>query len=150
MGDTQKHPGGRPPLYTSEDELKRIIDEYFDYCDNRIQRVYSAKSDGVIEIIDPAPYTMSGLARALDMSRDTLVEYSKKDQFSDTIRRARNRVHEDVERRLMEGKAQTGAIFNLKNNFGWKDKSEVDQNIRLPKPLADVSDVLNDNSVQED
>ena len=30
----------------------------------------------------------------------------------------------------METRNEKGAMFNLKNNFGWKDKSEVDQNVK--------------------
>lgn len=119
------HAGGRPPLYTTVDELETVVDEYFDVCDNRIQHVYDKKSGSVIEIINPEPYTMSGLAYAIGMDRRTLLEYGKKEQFSLTIKRAREKVHLDVERRLMEGNS-TGAIFNLKNNFDWKDKTEQD------------------------
>jgi hypothetical protein len=40
-------------------------------------------------------------------------------------------------------------IFNLKNNYGWRDKTEVDQNIRMPKPLLD-NVIQNNNSTKED
>lgn len=122
------HAGGRPPLYTEVEELQKIIDEYFNTCDERIIQVFSKKIGDVVEIKDPEPYTMSGLAYALEMDRRTLLEYGKKDEFSLTIKKARDKVHLDVERRLMEGNS-TGAIFNLKNNFDWKDKTEVDNNI---------------------
>lgn len=121
-------PVGRPLKYKTVEELSKAIDEYFDYCDNRIQQVYSKKSDGVIEIINSAPYTMSGLAYAMGIDRDTLLNYSKKEEYFGTIKSARDKVHSDVEQRLMENNAR-GAIFNLKNNFGWKDKTEVDTNI---------------------
>lgn len=122
-------PAGRPPKYKTPEEMQVVIDEYFDYCDNRVQHVYSAKSDGVIEIIDPEPYTMSGLARRLGMSRRALVDYKKKDQFLPTIKEARARVEEDVERRMNDkSKFTPGLIFNAKNNFDWKDKTEQDLN----------------------
>lgn len=123
---SEKHAGGRPPLYTNKKELEDSIAEYFEFCDNRVQQVYSKKSDDVLEVINPAPYTMSGLAYFLHMDRDTLLRYSKKKQFYGTIKAARDRVALDVENRLMEGGNAAGAIFNLKNNFGWKDQSQVD------------------------
>lgn len=116
---------GRPRKYKTPEEMQKAIDEYFDYCDNRVKQVYSPKAEAVIEVIEPAPYTMSGLARRLGMNRTGLIEYRDRDEFSDTIKAARERVHEDVEQRLMERNA-TGAIFNLKNNFDWKDKTEQD------------------------
>lgn len=126
-----KHPGGRPKdslKIESEEKLIQAINDYFDFCDNRVQQVYSAKADGVVEVIDPEPYTMSGLAGAMGIDRRTLLNYSKKEKFFSHIKAARNKVERDVERRLMEGKAQTGAIFNLKNNFDWKDQTHQDIN----------------------
>lgn len=121
-------PAGRPLKYKTVEELSSAIDEYFDFCDNRIRHVYDKKSGSVIEIIDPEPYTMAGLAYAIGIDRKTLYNYSNKDEYFPTVKRARNKVQTDVERRLMEGQA-TGAIFNLKNNFEYVDKQEIDQNI---------------------
>ncbi len=134
---------GRPLKYQKEEDLRNAIDEYFDWCDNRIQHVYSPKSESVIEVINPAPYTMMGLARRIGLSRQALSEYSHSDKFGDTIKEARDRVQEDVETRLME-KQPTGAIFNLKNNFGYKDQTQQDITsggeqivIYTPKKLPD-------------
>ncbi len=118
-------PAGRPPLYKTVEDLQAIIDEYFNWCDARIQQVYSPKSESVIEVINPAPYTMAGLARRIGMSRQALSEYAASDKFGDTIKEARAKVQEDVEIRLMEKQA-TGAIFNLKNNFGYRDEKQLD------------------------
>ena len=118
---------GQPPKFEDVDTLKRLIDEYFDYCDNRIQQVYSPKSESVIEIIDPAPYTMAGLAYYLGMDRRSLLNYSKREQFFPTIKAARDRVEADVEERMNDKtKFTAGLIFNAKNNFGWVDKTETD------------------------
>lgn len=116
---------GRPLKYKTIKELQNAIDEYFDWCDNRSKKVWVEKTQTEIQISDPAPYTMSGLARRLGLSRQGLLDYNNRDAFLDTIKKAREKVHEDVETRLME-KAPTGAIFNLKNNFGWKDESKQD------------------------
>jgi hypothetical protein len=141
----------RPLKYNNVDDIQRAIDEYFDNCDNRVQQVYSAKNDGVIEVIDPEPYTMSGLAYAMGIDRDTLLSYSKRDEFIGTIKRARDKVHSDVERRLMEGKGAVGAIFNLKNNFNWKDKTETDiTSGNKPIPIMGAVSVYTDNSIQQD
>ena len=118
-------PVGRPPIFKTVEEMSEKIEEYFDWCDNRMKSYYNEKAGTDVQVNDPAPYTMSGLARRLGMDRDTLINYAHKDEFVGTIKAARERVHEDVETRLMEKQA-TGAIFNLKNNFGWKDKSEND------------------------
>lgn len=122
---TPKHAGGRPLTFKSVEELQAKIDEYFDYCDNRTREVYNEKL-GTITIISPAPYTMSGLSRRLGIERQTLVNYSNKEEFFDTIREARQKVQEDIEIRMMETKNEKGAMFNLTNNFGWRAKQEID------------------------
>lgn len=119
---------GRPPKFDNPEDLKTAIEEYFTFCDNRIQQVYSKKRDAVIEIINPEPYTMAGLAYALGMDRRSLLNYMNNDLFFSHVKTARDKVQTDVERRLMEGQP-AGAIFNLKNNFGYVDKTEIDQNI---------------------
>ena len=132
--------------YKTVEDLQSAIDEYFDYCDNRIQNVYSPKMKRVIEVIDPAPYTMSGLARSVGLSRQGLLDYAKRDKYIGTIKAAREKVHEDVETRLMEKQA-TGAIFNLKNNFGWKDETKVDSEIT--HKFEDISDDELDKAIKE-
>ena len=130
------NPVGRPLTFKTPEELQKVIDEYFEWCDARA--VKKADDSGKEYFVSyPAPYTMSGLARRIGLSRQGLLDYANKDEFLDTIKEARNKVHEDVETRLMDGKAQAGAIFNLKNNFGWKDKTETEHSgsIELPTPI---------------
>lgn len=86
--------------------MQEIIDGYF------AERAASEK-----------PPTVSGLAYALDMSTEALRNYEQKDAFLATVKRAKQRVEIALEERL-DAPSPTGAIFNLKNNFGWKDKSE--------------------------
>lgn len=99
---------GRPPKFKSVKEVEDKIKEYFDGCDK-----------------DKRPYTMSGLANALECDRKTLLNYSKKEEFFPTIKAAKLKVHQFVEEQLFYGKA-TGPIFNLKNNFDWKDRTETE------------------------
>ena len=114
---TEKNKGGRPPKYKTVEELQSICDAYKEEQDAK----------ATVRGWELPIYTMSGLARRLGMSRQALIDYTNKDEFLDTIKEFRDLVHENVEERLMSGVAQTGAIFNLKNNFGWKDKSEVEK-----------------------
>lgn len=109
---TDKNPVGRPLKYTSKEEVEIILDNYF-------------TGDAFVGEGDARVYvpTMSGLAMALDLSRQGLLEYSNKDEFSDAIKKARQKVEVALEQRLA-GSAPAGTIFNLKNNFGWKDKTE--------------------------
>jgi hypothetical protein len=141
-----KHAGGRPLAFKTAKEMQEAIDEYFDNCDNRLVQGYDNKTNEQFAYISPEPYTMSGLAYALGIDRRTLLDYSERGEFLPTLKRARDRVQMDVERRLME-KAPTGAIFNLKNNFGWKD--EVKQDITTDgKSLEGLVIVTNGSSTK--
>ena len=109
---------GRPLAFNSTEELEIKVEEFFksddahiiNYKDNVEEKIY-------------AP-TMSGLALFLDVDRKTITNYSNKEEFFPTIRKARARIESHLEKKLY-GNNVTGLIFNLKNNFDWKDKSEV-------------------------
>ena len=73
-------------------------------------------------VVHQAPLTITGLALALDTTRQTLMDYQERDEFTDTVKRAKTVVENYAEKRLF-GNNATGAIFALKN-FGWKDKFE--------------------------
>jgi len=127
----KKHAGGRPLKYKTVEELQKAIEEYFDYCDNKTKEVHSDKLGDMI-MPDPEPYTMSGLAYRLDLSRKSLINYKRRGQFLHTIKKARRKVEADVERRMNDKNTFTpGLIFNAKNNFDWKDKVEHEGEITI-------------------
>jgi hypothetical protein len=124
-------PAGRPPKFKTASEMQKAIDVYFESC-------WGLDRDG--NKIQLRPYTVTGLANSIGMERKTLLDYQERDEFSSTIKEAKKKVAQYVEEYLFMGKNQTGAIFNLKNNFDWKDKTETDLtsngetlNIYLPK-----------------
>jgi len=110
---------GRPAIFTSPLELQSKIDKYFD-GGARARKIITALGD-VVEV--PA-ITICGLAYYLGFSsRQSLLDYEKRDEFSDIIKKARLRVEMNYEEMLCDGKP-TGAIFALKN-MGWYDRQEL-------------------------
>ena len=100
---------GRPLKFQSVEQLKILIDKYFDECDATGE-----------------PYTITGLANALDTDRAALVRYEHKDEFYNTIKKAKRKVEEQFEKRALQGKYNpTIAIFLMKNNFGYQDKVDL-------------------------
>lgn len=119
----------RPKLYSSVENMQKIIDEYFKMCDEKEK-----------------PYTMSGLAYALDMDRRSLLNYSKDEMFFPTIKKAREKVEQQLEENALMGKANaTFTIFNLKNNYGWQDKTEVQVNKNPIEDLTPLAELLKGN-----
>lgn len=101
---------GRPLKFDSPKVLDEKINEYFAKCEEKGEKPF-----------------ISELAYFLDTSRETLREYKERPEFVDSIKRALARCEIALEKNLIEGKVNpTGTIFNLKNNYGWRDKSETD------------------------
>lgn len=98
---------GRPKKYTDVEVMQKKIDAYFQECDEKGK-----------------PYIITGLALALDMSRQDLINYSKDAVFFDTIKKAKQKCEAYAEEQLYLGKNTAGIIFNMKNNYNWKDKTE--------------------------
>lgn len=101
--------------YKTKEELQKGIDNYFKECDK-----------------NKKPYTMSGLALALDIDRKTLLNYSNREEFSPLIKKAKAKVETMLEENLYRVGNNSGIIFNLKNNYGWRDQIEV-QNTEVSK-----------------
>lgn len=124
---------GRPLKFQSVDDLSIKIDAYFGECDPHVakRKIVKEKANGTNfigeeeYITDQIPYTITGLALALDTNRQTLINYSHEAEFFDTIARAKLRCEQFAEQHLYTGKTPAGAVFNLKNNYGWKDESTV-------------------------
>jgi len=76
------------------------------------------------------PPSMTGLCIFLDITRETWREYCDpvlNPQFVDTTTRTRARMENYLEEQLVtREKTVQGIIFNLQNNYGWRDKREVE------------------------
>jgi len=121
----EKNKGGRPRKYSEQEVLQTKIDEYFNMCDEKEK-----------------PYTITGLCLYLDIDRSTLLRYEEKEEYCNTIKRAKNKIENYVEEMSLIGKLNpTVSIFNLKNNFNWKDKTEIEtnQNIKVDNPYKELS-----------
>ncbi len=129
---------GRPLKYHKAEEMQQEIDKYFSSCMKiKCQGDKPCKDRNGNYIFEfYRPPTMSGLAVALDIDRKTLLNYSKKDQFFPTIKRARMKIEMFTEEKLFEKETCNGSKFSLSNNFGWAEKQDI--NAQLDKKLEDV------------
>lgn len=95
--------------YKDEKKLEKAINDYFQKCDEKEK-----------------PYTMTGLALSLGIDRTTLIRYSGRESFATLIKNAKAKVEEQLEESLYRLGNNSGVIFNLKNNYGWSDKQEIE------------------------
>ena len=116
---------GRPPIYMKVNEIEEKIDAYFKECEGEILKDDNGKTVlnkfGNPVIINRKPPTVTGLALALGFtSRLDLLRYQGKEEFCNTITRAKSMVEQYAEERLFDRDGSNGAQFSLRNNFkGW-------------------------------
>lgn len=124
---------GRPPIYKTANEIEEKIDAYFKECEGEILKDDNGKTVlnkfGNPVVINRKPPTVTGLALALGFtSRLDLLRYQGKEEFCNTITRAKSMVEQYAEERLFDRDGSNGAQFSLRNNFkGWDaDKKNDD------------------------
>ncbi len=115
---------GRPEKYTIEFCLKEIKE-----ISNRL---FSDGEENKIKY-----FTWHDLVRDKEYPRQCISEWRAKfkddKEFSDTIKRIESELENRLYKYALLNKVNpTMAIFGLKNNYGWKDKSEIEQHINIP------------------
>ena len=100
--------------YDNLEDLQRGIDQYFD------------KQDA-----EDKPYTLEGLALALNISAKTLWSYGENPDYLPTISRAKDRCINYASERLYDKNGANGAKFYMTNNaermggLRYSDRQEV-------------------------
>jgi hypothetical protein len=162
--------GGRPLKFKDIKKLRKAIEAYFDSCwepvmDHRLtaearqlkeenpgykpkptdyEWVQETDWQGKLQFRQIRPYTITGLALALGTSRQTLVNYEGRGAFFDAIKEAKLRCENYVEEGLFKGDVPPApGIFNLKNNYEWKDEQHTTHDV--DGTLADLLREVNDS-----
>ncbi|MHA2022506.1 MAG: terminase small subunit, partial [Candidatus Thorarchaeota archaeon] len=74
----------------------------------------------------PIPYSVEGLCAVLEIERQSLLNYAKKEEFFDTIKKAKEEIlANQVEMAMVGSSNPMFTIFLLKNNQGYADKTET-------------------------
>ena len=121
----------KPLKFKTAQELQDKINAYFKEC--KLKEI---------------PLSITGLALALDTNRQTLINYQDKDGYKNIVDRAKLMIENAYEIRLIEN-GRSGDIFALKN-FGWTDRQEIDNNIKVGKSSIDelissIDNIKNEN-----
>jgi hypothetical protein len=117
---------GRPMKFESPEKLQELIDAYFKECDETNQI-----------------YTVVGLAMALDTDRQTLINYTNREEYFDTIKKAKQKIENQMVNRALTGVYNpTVSIFLMKNNFGYVDKTEQEVKVTERTKAEKLSDTL--------
>ena len=112
---------GRPRAFKTVVQLQKGIDAY---------------------LVTDEPLSMAGLAASLGVNKDTVYVYQRGeygDEYSDPIKKVVDLIEAQTVTGLLASKLNTaGAIFILKNNFGYRDQRYIEEtNIQKePEPKS--------------
>jgi hypothetical protein len=103
---------GAPFKFATPEDLQIAVDKYFADPESK-------------------PWRMSGLAYYLGVSRVCLLDYKNRTKYGQIVERAKDKIEASIEQLLLErgGPSPAGIIFNLHNNYSWRQKSEQDINV---------------------
>jgi hypothetical protein len=122
MGRRKKRPNaGQPRKWESPEKLDADIKEYFEYCR-----------------VNKRPLTIAGMAAYLGCDRQTIYNYSYKDEYFDVIKKARNKIIAYIEEELMI-KGTAGQIFVAKQ-YGYKDTQEIITHEELDEDMEEYEE----------
>lgn len=137
----KKNPVGAPPKYKNSAEMQEKIDAYFADCEGEL--LQDANGVPVLDkygneiYLHQRPPTVTGLALALGFaSRKSLLEYQGKQEFVNTITRAKAQCEKYSEERLFDRDGTNGAQFSLRFNFGWDTKEEKTEENESASPAV--------------
>ncbi len=149
---------GRPKKFKTAKDLEKHINRYFNSISRTItvreryatgdkdqwgrdvyewRDVYNDHGDPVRTREYVVPPTLSGLCLYLGISRQAWNGYCNDPEFLDTTTRARARCELYLEDQLISRTSNVqGLIFNLQNNYGWKERKELELGDQTRKEMA--------------
>ena len=154
---------GRPRSYTPQ-KLARAINRYFSSI-SREREIWEKTPDGedengktiykTVRVInslgEPATEieyfvkpSIAGLCAFLHIHRDTWNSYSHDEDYRDICAAASGEIEAYLCSQLGNGKGDSGIIFNLTHNYGWKNRIELEAGEHTRKAVANIPRTLED------
>ena len=127
---------GRPRKYSGE-EFRSAVERYFDSItteqeakDELGRPIINRLGEAVRHVIYIVPPSISGLCVDLKIDRSTLDNYANDEnhpEYKRVIDWAKQLIRAYLEEELLvRRKGIQGVIFNLQNNYDWKEKREIE------------------------
>lgn len=142
---------GRPRKYKNKKALSEAIERYFRSISRQIQAqeaqtgkvIYNDDGETIMLTQYISPPSITGLCLYLGIDRSTWQNYCDGQlhpEFSAVTTLARSRIEAWLEEQLLtREKSVQGIIFNLQNNYGWKQKQEIGLDDKTRETVAKSS-----------
>ena len=135
------NPVGCPRQWQSVEAMSEAIENYFAKCDARTVPMVVGKA--LVRVPKPEPYIVQKLAVFLDLTTKGLIGYEQREEFGATIKRAKARIEANKVLHMLDGDGYgPGYIFDLKNNYGWKDKQDLEINVLNSPAWIEIQQAL--------
>lgn len=134
---------GRPKKYTAK-AFREAVDAWFrsitvEVCD---EAVINMDGEPIRRKVYAVPPTISGLCLALGIDRKTWQHYADGNlnpRHAPICEDVRLRIEAYLEGQLLtREKSLQGIIFNLQNNYGWRERHEHAQTVELGERTREV------------
>lgn len=96
------------PLKFTPGELQKKIDEFWEFI-KETER----------------PATLERLNCFLQCDKELLNEYESRPEYEAIVKKVKREIYADKVERLIAGRNPVGVIFDLKNNYNWVDKQDI-------------------------
>lgn len=127
---------GRPKKYTDK-TFEEAVEQYFKSISGMRQArnglgqpILNDEGEPIMVRVYAVPPTISGLCLFLGIDRSTWQNYGDTEnepKKAKAVMAARAKIEAYLEEQLLtREKSVQGIIFNLQNNYGWKNKTEVE------------------------
>ena len=149
-GDGKMAKVGRPRKYETAKQLRAAVERYFaaityerDTIIHRRELTEDEKGNPIVkeipeilldkqgepvkEIVYLEEPSVAGLRLYLGISKSLWASYADNEEMAPVVALVRDRMEARLEELLTTRNSVQGVVFNLKNNYGWKDKQEVTQ-----------------------
>lgn len=144
-------PAGRPKKY-SKKSLEQAVEGYFssisrtvDVRDEDGGTVFNDAGDPIRVVEYVRPPSVGGLCLYLGIDRSTWQNYADRTlhpELAEITAYARMRMETYLEEQLLtREKNVQGLIFNLQNNYGWREKREVELGGETRRTVAESAQV---------
>lgn len=139
---------GRPKKYTAK-QFREAVEAYFarlrtivPMLDPLGENLLDVNGDPIVRTVYTIPPTISGLCLALGIDRSTWQNYADPEQnpkHAPVCEDVRLRIEAYLEEQLLtREKSLQGIIFNLQNNYGWRERHEHAQTVELGAKTREV------------
>jgi hypothetical protein len=116
--------------YESPEVMRDKIEEWFTYMETSTIDVFARQLNKHGEPVPMSvrrPYTVEGLARYLGLTRTSLNNYQKREEYKDYIEAAKERIIQDTLERAMVGSLDSPTVrLWIVNNSSYKNEKSVD------------------------